>query len=124
MADLLMTGTIVDANGDATSWKIVEVVNGQQKVFAYFRELQGTEPAVPELAAYKLDRLLGLGMVPATVRREIGGQQGILQYVFVVRLAVSRESCSMFLRTLSPSDTVPRAGEAETRPVPLRSKSP
>ena len=81
MADLLMTGTIVDANGDATSWKIVEVVNGQQKVFAYFRELQGTEPAVPELAAYKLDRLLGLGMVPATVRREIGGQQGILQYV-------------------------------------------
>jgi hypothetical protein len=81
MADLLMTGTIVDANSDATSWKIVEVSNGQQKVFAYFRELQGTEPAVPELAAYKLDRLLGLGMVPATVRREIGGQQGILQYV-------------------------------------------
>jgi hypothetical protein len=81
MADLLMTGTIVDANSDATSWKIVEVVNGQQKVFAYFRELQGTQPAVPELAAYKLDRLLGLGMVPATIRREIGGQPGILQYV-------------------------------------------
>ena len=81
MADLLVTGTIVDVDSDGVLWKIVEVLKGQQKVFAYFRELQGEEPAVPELAAYKVDRLLGLGMVPATVRREIGGRQGILQYV-------------------------------------------
>ena len=81
MADLLMTGNIVDANGDGASWKIVEVTKGEQKVFAYFHKLQGAERSVPELAAYKLDRVLGLGMVPATVRREIGGQPGVLQYV-------------------------------------------
>ena len=34
-----------------------------------------------ELAAYKLDRLLGLAMVPVTVRRETAGQDGTLQFV-------------------------------------------
>ena len=33
-----------------------------------------------ELAAYRLDRLLGLGMVPVTVPRTINGQKGILQF--------------------------------------------
>jgi Calcineurin-like phosphoesterase len=32
-----------------------------------------------ELAAMKLDRLLGLGLVPATVEREVQGQRGVLQ---------------------------------------------
>jgi len=32
-----------------------------------------------ELAAYQLDRALQLGVVPATVRREVNGQAGILQ---------------------------------------------
>ncbi|HET9484811.1 MAG TPA: metallophosphoesterase [Xanthomonadales bacterium] len=33
-----------------------------------------------ELAAYRLDRLLGLGLVPTTVAREIGGRRGALQW--------------------------------------------
>lgn len=33
-----------------------------------------------EIAAYKLDRLLGLQMVPVTVEREIDGQRGSVQY--------------------------------------------
>ncbi|MCJ7557180.1 MAG: metallophosphoesterase [Gammaproteobacteria bacterium] len=33
-----------------------------------------------EVAAYKVDRLLGLGLVPVTVEREIGGVTGSLQY--------------------------------------------
>jgi hypothetical protein len=32
-----------------------------------------------ELAAYRLDRLLGLGLVPATVARQVQGQDGVLQ---------------------------------------------
>jgi hypothetical protein len=32
-----------------------------------------------ELAAYRLDRLIQLGLVPATVEREVQGQRGLLQ---------------------------------------------
>ncbi|NIW23376.1 MAG: hypothetical protein GWN29_01790 [Gammaproteobacteria bacterium] len=35
----------------------------------------------PEVAAYALDRLLGLDMVPVTVARELDGEPGALQYV-------------------------------------------
>ncbi len=35
---------------------------------------------VPELAAYRLDRLLDLEMVPVTVSRQIDGQDGTLQF--------------------------------------------
>ena len=49
------------------------------------RTVQGLFEAVPdevagrELAAWQLDRLLGLGLVPATVAREFGGARGVLQ---------------------------------------------
>ena len=82
MADILATGTIGDSNSGTTSWRIVAVTKGEQSVSAYFRELQGEEEGVvPELAAYRLDRLLGLGMIPATVRRDVGEQQGIMQFI-------------------------------------------
>jgi hypothetical protein len=32
-----------------------------------------------EIAAYRLDKLLGLGMVPPTVERNVGGRKGCLQ---------------------------------------------
>ena len=32
-----------------------------------------------EMAAYKIDRMLGIGLVPVTVEREIDGQQGTIQ---------------------------------------------
>ena len=43
------------------------------------RQEWGWESYQAEVAAYKLDRLLELGMVPPTVVREIGGQMGSLQ---------------------------------------------
>ena len=49
------------------------------------RSVQGLFESVPdevagrELAAWQLDRLLGLGLVPATVVREVGGARGVLQ---------------------------------------------
>lgn len=33
-----------------------------------------------EVAAYKLDRILGLGMVPVSVLRDVGGERGLVQY--------------------------------------------
>jgi hypothetical protein len=84
MADILANGTIADTNSGGATWKIVTVTKGEQVVSAYFRELQGGEGAVvPELAAYRLDRLVGLDMIPATVRvrRDIGDQQGIMQFI-------------------------------------------
>ena len=35
---------------------------------------------LPDLAAYRLDRLIGLDMVPATVAREVGGESGSVQF--------------------------------------------
>ncbi len=81
LASILANGTIVDSSADGAAWKLVQVASDDQAVFAYFRALSKEEDFVPELAAYKLDRMLRLGMVPVTVRREIAGQQGTLQFV-------------------------------------------
>jgi hypothetical protein len=80
LANILANGEVVDSSIDGTTWKLLRVVSNDRTVFAYFNELPEEEQFVPELAAYKLDRLLGLGMVPVTVRREIGGQPGTLQF--------------------------------------------
>ena len=39
-----------------------------------------TDRYVYELAAYRLDRLLGMGLVPPTVLREVDGKRGSVQY--------------------------------------------
>ncbi|MEM9402641.1 MAG: metallophosphoesterase [Pseudomonadota bacterium] len=44
-------------------------------------EAAGRRGVLPELAAYRLDRLLGLDMVPATVERTIDGKRGSLQFL-------------------------------------------
>lgn len=81
LASILANGSIVELNGDAAVWRLVQVTAGETIVSAYFRELPEEDHFMPELAAYKLDRMLGLGMVPVTVRRQIDGQQGTLQFV-------------------------------------------
>ena len=81
LANILANGEVVDSSIDGTTWKLVQVTSDDRTVFAYFNELPEEEHFVPELAAYKLDRMLGLGMVPVTIRREIGGQLGTLQFV-------------------------------------------
>ena len=56
----------------------VVVAEGARKANAVF--IATTDAAADkELAAMKLDRALGLGLVPATVEREVQGQRGILQ---------------------------------------------
>ena len=81
LTDILSNGAILDSESDGTAWKLVQVTNGDKTVFAYFTALPQEKGFIPELAAYRLDRLLGLYMVPVTVRREHNGQHGVLQFV-------------------------------------------
>ena len=78
---ILTDGTVTDAQGDEASWQVVQIdVNGKT-VPAYFNPSPDGSVFAPELAAYRLDRMLGLDMVPVTVRREIAGKRGTLQFV-------------------------------------------
>lgn len=81
---LLANGDIV-ANSKQDGRTLVTVAygrgQGEGRVNAVFLRNPRTRGVVPELAAYRLDRLLGLGMVPVTVPREVDGQQGVLQYL-------------------------------------------
>jgi len=81
MAEFLMNGSVAELSDGGTEWRPVRVTTDEQSVVAYFREHSGDEHNAPELAAYKLDRMLQLGMVPVIVRREIAGTQGTLQFV-------------------------------------------
>ena len=81
LVNILTNGTIVDSEIEDAAWKLVQVVAGDQTVFAYFNALPREKGFVPEVAAYRIDRMLGLDMIPVTVRREIAGQQGTLQFV-------------------------------------------
>ncbi len=81
MAEILMHGDIAELSDGGTEWRPVQVSTDELSVVAYFREHSGDQHNAPELAAYKLDRMLQLGMVPATVRREIAGTKGTLQFV-------------------------------------------
>ena len=81
LADILANGNAAELSDAGTERRLVQVTAGERSVLANFREHSGEERDVPELAAYKLDRMLQLGMVPMTVRREIDGTQGTLEYV-------------------------------------------
>jgi len=80
LATVLSQGNLVELKIEGESRRFVEVTSGDLTVFAHFRESQDDHFA-PELAAYRLDRMLGLGMVPVTTRREVDGKSGTLQLV-------------------------------------------
>lgn len=81
LTGILTDGAVVDENPDAEGPRLMRVTSGDDTVLAYFRVAPGENGFVPELAAYRLDRMLHLDMVPVTVRREIAGQQGTLQFI-------------------------------------------
>ncbi len=56
----------------------VSVSQGGKNTPAVF-QVRGARAARKEVAAYRLDRQLGLGLVPVTVEREVQGQRGVLQ---------------------------------------------
>jgi hypothetical protein len=81
LASILVNGEVEEIDAGLSSWKLVQVTTEDMQLHAYFRELPEEEGFIPELAAYRLDRMLGLGMVPVTVRRDIAGKEGTLQFV-------------------------------------------
>jgi len=77
---LLETGEILSQQEDLAGRLIVEISNGSSTVSAIFKARSG-RGFYPDVAAYRLDRLLELDMVPATVLREVRGASGSLQYL-------------------------------------------
>lgn len=77
---LLQRGTIEARSKDASGRKIVSVSENGFGVDAEFIK-SAKRGVYPEIAAYRLDRLLELDMVPVAVRRELDGDDGILQFV-------------------------------------------
>ena len=78
---VLKAGEIIDVIAEGAEWQLVQVTDGNVTVLASFRALPGERRFAPELAAYRLDRELQLGMVPLTVRRTIDGRPGTLQFL-------------------------------------------
>jgi hypothetical protein len=77
---LLATGELSNERKDVLGRTIVTVSDGERRVDAVFEKRAGRD-FYPELAAYRLDRLLELDMVPATVMRKLGRREGTLQFV-------------------------------------------
>ncbi|MCM2310932.1 MAG: hypothetical protein NDI84_05960, partial [Steroidobacteraceae bacterium] len=78
VAEILAKGTLEVTEACSPGVLEVRVAHEGRVVEALF-EAAAAEIVQRELAAYRLDRLLGLGLVPATVARNHGGQDGILQ---------------------------------------------
>ena len=76
--DLLARGQVATRDTCAPGVQDVRVTLDGRGVNAVF-ETASPERIRHEIAAYRLDRLLGLGLVPATVEREHEGRRGLLQ---------------------------------------------
>lgn len=78
---LLSEGDVTPIEEDPALGKIVAVRRNGAEVQASFLPDPRRGGFAPELAAYRLDRYLGLNAVPATVRRELDGVSGTLQFL-------------------------------------------
>jgi hypothetical protein len=76
-----ITRTMVDENGKT----VVQIEIEDKSIFAAFVEQSRKKGVVAEMAAYKLDLMLGLDLVPVTVIREVDRKNGTLQFLPAVR---------------------------------------
>ena len=77
---LLRDGDVVAQSKDELGRTVVEVSDGNTVVSALFAR-RGARGFYPDAAAYRLDRLLELDMVPVSVKRELDGRDGTLQFL-------------------------------------------
>ncbi len=81
LQQLLESGDIVAVTDDeATGRTVVRVSDGTNTVSSIFAE-RGGKGFYPDVAAYRLDRLLALDMVPVTALRSVNGVDGSLQFL-------------------------------------------
>ncbi len=76
--ELLQSGDIVTTSEDAAGRKIITLSDGTHTIDAFFAKRVG-RANYPDAAAYRLDLLIELEMVPVAVKREIDGVDGTLQ---------------------------------------------
>jgi len=81
LAKLLSGGQVTGNSLSADGRTVLQVSQGDTTVSAWFDPRPGRKEIFPELAAYRLDRSVGLDMVPVTVRYEYQGEAGSLQYM-------------------------------------------
>ncbi len=77
---LLASGDIVSTRKDESGRRVVTASNGVRNIEAVFLK-QAKHGFYPEVAAYRLDRLLELDMVPVTALRALDGDAGSLQFL-------------------------------------------
>ena len=80
LQELLEQGEILTQQQDESGRIIVTVSDGRRKVSAIHAK-RTSRGFYPSVAAYRLDRLLELDMVPVTVVRKVGGADGSLQFL-------------------------------------------
>jgi hypothetical protein len=81
LAQILANGDILSSTKDKTGRTILKLSLDDTTISAVFRKSARRGDFVPELAAYRLDRLLQMEMVPVTVARNVDGKDGALQFL-------------------------------------------
>ncbi len=77
---LLAAGEIAASRDDAAGRRIVTLTDGMRTVDALF-EKRPSKAFYPGAAAYRLDRLLSLDMVPVSIVRSVDGDDGVLTFL-------------------------------------------
>ncbi len=80
LQQLLETGDILSRSVDPTGTTLFKVGDGTRVVSALFKPRR-TRGFFPDVAAYRLDRLLNLDMVPVSALRKVDGRDGSLQFI-------------------------------------------
>jgi hypothetical protein len=79
LEEFLETAAIVDRQELDMRWEQLTLRDGDLELVAYFTPAERNNVR-PDVAAYRLDRLLDLQMVPVAVARDVDGVLGSLQY--------------------------------------------